>query len=89
MAAGAHAWVSYFHFVYVCVLTVFKISQKILGRKFGPKDKRWEKIFRVAITPKWSELDMQLLLDTNRKPYMMSPLAPLDLTLTLTFQGHM
>ena len=38
--------------------------------------------FQVPITPKRWELDMQSLLDTNRKSYMGSPTAPLNLTLS-------
>ena len=49
--------------------------------KFGLNDKRQKKNFQVAITPKWCELDMQLLLYTNRKSYIGNPTAPLNLTL--------
>ncbi len=45
-------------------------------------------IFQVAITPKRCEIHMWLLLDTNRKPYMGSLTAPLELTLKGQTQGH-
>ncbi len=53
-----------------------------LGGGGGSNDKRWEKKFRVAITPKRCKFDMYLLLDTKRKSCMGSPTAPLDFTLS-------
>ncbi len=36
------------------------------------RDRR--KFFRVARTPKWCELQTYLIMDTNRKSYMGSPI---------------
>ncbi len=44
--------------------------------------------FQVLITGKWQEIDMWLLLDTNKKSYIGSSTAPLDLTLKSQILGQ-